>query len=143
MGDDRHAAPHEIPRWIEERRAEVLAQIAALGPTLPGCVKTGVMTRCGSPGCHCHDPSAPALHGPYTWWTRQVRAKTVSKAWTPDQLGRYQPWTRDNRRLDALVDELRSLALQAIAAAEGWDPLPAPPRQTPKTTPHQPKHPTP
>jgi hypothetical protein len=58
------------PPTIDERRAEIINQIAALGLPLPGSLVER-STRCGNTGCRCHaDP--PQLHGPYLTWTRKV-----------------------------------------------------------------------
>jgi hypothetical protein len=45
-----------------DRARRIAAEIATLGPALPGTILARSM-RCRSPGCHCHaDP--PHLHGP-------------------------------------------------------------------------------
>jgi hypothetical protein len=136
MGPTRHA--DAIPRWAEQRRQAIaaeIAEIAARSWALPGSLKTTVMTRCRHPGCRCRAPRNPRRHGPYNWWCRPVNAKTVTKVLTPAQAERYAPWIESNRRLAALIDELRGLALIAITAQEGWPPLPTPPRQTIDTAP--------
>lgn len=47
----------------EQRRRQITAKIATLGPALPGSLVQR-SSRCGTAGCHCRaDP--PQLHGPY------------------------------------------------------------------------------
>ncbi len=102
----------------EQHRHELQAQIAALGFVLPGSLSTRQM-RCGNPRCRCKaDP--PQLHGPYTYWTRKVKGRSVAQLLSPEQLKRYQPWFEDARRLRQLVNELESLSIQAAQHAEGW-----------------------
>lgn len=102
-----------------ERRRELTAEIADIGFILPGSVNV-VMNRCGKPRCACHaDP--PALHGPYTTWTRKIAGKTVTRRLTPEQADRYQPWFDNSRRLRQLISELEALSLQAAAHTEGWE----------------------
>jgi hypothetical protein len=137
MGDPGHAG--RIPPWIEARRREVLNEISRIGWTLPGSVSTGLYRRCATPGCHCHDPNHPHLHGPYTSWFRQVKGKTITRSLNPTQATRYTQWVNNNQRLTRLIDELRGLALAAAQARENWPNLPTPP---PQTLPH-PKKPAP
>ena len=114
--------PVQRPPFAATRKAlaEALAEIDGL---LPGSVVVRLM-RCGKRNCACHsDP--PALHGPYTQWTRTVRGKTVTKLLTDEQLARYQPWFDNSRRLKDLIAKLEIVSLQAIETAD---------RLTPKTT---------
>jgi hypothetical protein len=119
--------PHSPPPH-EPRLTELQAQLAEIGPVLPGTISIA-MNRCGKPNCACHaDP--PRLHGPYVTWTRKVNGKTVTRRLTREQVERYQPWFENNRRLGQLISELEALSLDAAAKAEGWDPNQRPPRQS-------------
>ena len=71
-----------------------------------------VQTRriaCGSPTCRWHhDPDA--RHGPYHYWTRKARGKTVGLKLTEDELGLYREWIENNRELErgnGLVEQIR------------------------------------
>ncbi len=100
------------PTTIEARRAEIAAEMTALGPPLPGSLVQR-RTRCGNPGCRCHrDP--PQLHGPYLTWTRKVDNKTVTRTLTTEQAERLRPLLNNARRLRELVSELETLALGHI-----------------------------
>ena len=97
----------------QARAARIAAGLAAVGFALPGTL-TERMTRCGHPGCRCHaDP--PRLHGPYHQWTRKINGKTVTRILTDDQLAGYQPWFDNQRRLRALVAELKPSARKSPA----------------------------
>jgi hypothetical protein len=97
-----------------DRARQIAAEIAALGPALPGTILARSM-RCRSPGCHCHaDP--PHLHGPYWFWTRKVEAKTVSRVLSAEQVDEYRSWSDTDRRLRALVRELEQIAIAAVEA---------------------------
>ncbi len=97
-----------------DRARQIAAEIATLGPALPGTILARSM-RCRSPGCHCHaDP--PHLHGPYWFWTRKVQAKTVSRVLSAEQVDEYRSWSDTDRRLRALVRELEQIAIAAVEA---------------------------
>ena len=102
----------------DERRRQLLGEIAALGFCLPGSLSTRPL-RCGNPRCRCHaDPAT--LHGPYTYWTRKVRGHTVARLLNPEQLARYRPWFENARRLRKLVNELETLSIHTAERDEGW-----------------------
>ena len=92
--------------------ARISAELAALGPCLPGSVvvRTGV---CGKPACSCHD-DPPKLHGPFRSWTRKIAGKTVTRILTDHQLAAYQPLFDNHRRLKTLVRELEELSVAII-----------------------------
>lgn len=104
----------------ERRREEIIAEIAALGPALPGSLVER-RNRCRRADCHCRaDP--PQLHGPYRAWTRKVDGTTVTRSLSPEQAERYQPWFANARRLRELVAELHQLAVEQAEHHEGWPP---------------------
>jgi hypothetical protein len=117
------------------RQREIITEIAALGPCLPGSI-TERTSRCGSPGCACHtDPNR--RHGPYPLWTRKVAGKTITRTLSPNQYQTYRRWLDNARRLRELLTELEHLAVVAMARQEGW-PEPPPPepdqRRKPRRT---------
>ena len=122
------STPAQGPPFAATREAlaEALGQIDGL---LPGSVVVRLM-RCGKPNCACH-AAPPALHGPYTQWTRTVRGKTVTKLLTDEQLARYQPWFDNARRLKDLIAKLEIVSLQAIEAADQLTTKTATPHPTP------------
>jgi hypothetical protein len=63
---------------LQQQRSSLLAQFASLGDFRPGSV-TGIVRRCGKPGCHCAQPDDPG-HGPTLRLTYKVQGKTISEA---------------------------------------------------------------
>jgi hypothetical protein len=110
------ASPEEQAR---RRQRQVAAEIAKLGPCLPGNLVERT-TRCGSPTCRCHsDP--PKLHGPYPSWIRKVAGKTVTRTLSPSQAERYRPLFDNAKRLKQLVAEIEDISARAVVEAEGWE----------------------
>ena len=123
--------------WEATRRA-LAGELAAIDGVLPGSVVLRQM-RCGKPGCACkHDP--PTLHGPYIQWTRTVDGKTVTRYLTQDQLGRYQQWFDNARRLREIVAKLEIATLHAVEQSEAIatsNVTPPTPRTSRSRTPRQ------
>ena len=68
--------------------------------------------RCGKPNCRCHgDP--PRLHGPYYQWTAKVNGKTVNRRLTEDEATLYAEWIANDRRVRALLSQMREVAAEA------------------------------
>ena len=99
--------------WAATRQG-LAEELAKIDGVLPGSVVVRRM-RCGKAGCACKgDP--PALHGPYTQWTRTVAGKTVTRFLSEDELARYQPWFDNARRLKELVAKLEIVSVHAFDA---------------------------
>ncbi len=95
----------------ERRYTELAAQVADIG-----YIRTGSLAlrhnRCGKPGCRCHaDP--PQLHGPYWQWTAKIAGKTVNRRLTQAQAELYTEWIDNDRRLNALIRQMREIAEKA------------------------------
>ena len=82
-----------------------------------GSVHTRRIT-CGRATCRCHD-DPDARHGPYHYWTRKARGKTVGLKLTEDELVLYREWIENNRKLERLVKEMRHLSSCALALITG------------------------
>ena len=106
------------PASIKARQRQIIAELAKLGPCLPGSLVER-LTRCGSARCRCHDDPA-YRHGPYQSWTRKVGDRTITRTMSRDQADRYKAMFDNARRLRELVNELESLTAQHVEAAEGW-----------------------
>ena len=63
---------------LEQQRAAVLREISELEDFRPGSI-TGTGGRCGTPGCHCHQPDDPG-HSPHPRLTYKVNGKTVTES---------------------------------------------------------------
>jgi hypothetical protein len=92
-----------------KRRAAIVAEIAALGPVVPGTISQR-STRCAGAGCHCR-AEPPVLHGPYPTWTHQQDGRQVTKTLSADEAARLGPAIEANRRLHELVKELEALSI--------------------------------
>jgi hypothetical protein len=103
------------PAHVEEARrlrAAIVAVLDDTGFVLPGSL-TRREVRCGRPNCRCHD-DPPRLHGPYWSWTRKVRAKTVTKLLSDEQVEDYRPWMEASKRLRDLVHQLEELSVAVV-----------------------------
>ena len=101
----------------DEARRAIVAEIAALGPVLSGCIIQR-STRCQTPGCHCRaDP--PRLHGPYPTWTHREGGRQVTKTLSAEEAERLGPFIERNRRLHELVAELEKVSIDLVERKEG------------------------
>ena len=99
--------------WAATRQG-LAEELGRIDGVLPGSVVVRRM-RCGKAGCACKgDP--PALHGPYTQWTRTVAGRTVTRFLSEDELARYQPWFDNARRLKELVAKLEITSVHTLEA---------------------------
>lgn len=95
----------------ERRYRELAAQLADIGYIRAGSIALR-HNRCGKPNCRCHaDP--PQLHGPYWQWTTKVDGKTINRRLTPAQAELYSEWIDNDRRLRALIEQMREVAAKA------------------------------
>jgi hypothetical protein len=90
---------------LEQERAGLLSQIAALGDFRSGSITT-IRGRCGKPNCHCHKPDDPG-HGPNVRLTRKVGGKTVSETFaTPAALEKARREVAEYQRFRRLAQQL-------------------------------------
>ena len=75
-------------RRYEEQYDALKAELQTLGFIGQGSVHTRRIT-CGRATCRCHD-DPDARHGPYHYWTRKARGKTVGLNLTEDELVLYR-----------------------------------------------------
>ena len=95
----------------EQRYREILGELTEIGFIRSGSVALRY-NYCGKANCRCHaDPPHP--HGPYFQWTAKVGGKTVNRRLSAREAELYQEWIRNDRRLRALIDELRVVAEKA------------------------------
>ena len=96
------------------------AELQTLGFLCQGSLQTR-RVACGKTTCRCHrDPDA--RHGPYHYWTRKVRGKTVGTHLTEDAVVLYQEWIENNREwiennreLERIVTEMRDISSRVLA----------------------------
>jgi hypothetical protein len=95
----------------ERRYRELAAQLAEIGFIRSGSLAPRY-NYCGKPNCRCHgDPPQP--HGPYFQWTAKHDGKTVNRRLTPREAELYQEWIGNDRRLRAVIDQMREVAAEA------------------------------
>jgi hypothetical protein len=116
--DERHLAR------LRARAYEKPQELSRLGFVMRGSIIER-FSRCGSPGCACHD-DPPRLHGPYWQWTAKVGGKTVTRNLSEEQVRRYREWMENAQRLDEIVYELFELSAQADAILRGLEREAAP-----------------
>ena len=102
----------ELTADQKRRQQKIVTALGKIDYALPGSVEVR-RTRCGKSTCRCQsDPEA--RHGPYIVWTRKVKARTVTKVLSEEELRDYQQWLHNSRKLRELVDELHRLSLQIV-----------------------------
>ncbi len=107
----------------EQRQLEgLLRELQGLGFCLPGTISERKLC-CGNPGCACRQDPAKR-HGPYAYWTRTVRGRTVAQLLSAEQRERYLPWIENHRRLRTLVKQIEALSIASAQRAEGWSEKP-------------------
>ena len=98
---------------LERRNRKLLDEVRRIGPVLKGSVSASY-TRCGQPNCSCQDVP-PKLHGPYWQWSTSVDGKTVSRRLSEEERRLYEEWIGNRKRLEQLIRDMHSLALDAAA----------------------------
>jgi len=73
---------------LEQRRAELYAQLAETGDFRPGSVNE-TWRRCGKPNCACAQPGNPG-HGPRYLWTRSAEGRTRTRQLAADELDKVR-----------------------------------------------------
>ena len=90
---------------LEQRRANIANQIAALGDLRGGSI-TSTSGRCGKPNCHCHQPKDPG-HGPNLRLTYKLNGKTVTESLPdPAAIRKTEREIAEFRKLQNLHKEL-------------------------------------
>jgi hypothetical protein len=110
-------APRERLRQYGERYTALKAELQAIGFLCQGSVQTRRI-ECGKATCRCH--AAPEhRHGPYHYWTRKARGKTVGLMLTEDELALYQEGIHNNRHVERILRDMRTLSTRALALTTG------------------------
>jgi hypothetical protein len=95
----------------QRRYRELAERVTDIGFIAAGSV-VRTHNRCGKPNCRCHaDP--PQLHGPYWQFTAKVNGKTVTRRLSAAEARLYQEWIGNDRKLRALITEMRQVAAKA------------------------------
>jgi len=100
-----------------ERYARLKREIQDVGFVMIGSVQSRYQ-QCGKSWCHCHTDPANR-HGPYYYWTRKVKGKTVGMLLTKEEYDLYRDWIANGRTLNRLIRSMQQLSKRALAAATG------------------------
>lgn len=112
----------KLPRKSSARYDRLKHELASLatqmGFVLPGSVRSRFFECTRRNNCRCHDDPANR-HGPYHYWTRKVRGKTVSDSLTGEQLALVQEGIENSRKLERIVKQMQLKCLHAFALLTG------------------------
>lgn len=104
-------------RAHRQRYEQEKEKLQNLGFVVPGSVQARYQ-ECGKASCHCHTHPAER-HGPYYYWTRKVKGKTVGRMLTQEEFEIYREWIDNNRTLTRLVRTLQQISGRALAVVTG------------------------
>lgn len=111
---------------LRQRHEALARSLAGIGFIASGSV-TRRLTHCNRAGCRCGaDP--PRLHGPYWQWTTKVHGKTVTRRLSEREAELYAEWIENDRRLRAVVEQMRRVGeeARALILAAGEEPTSSP-----------------
>jgi hypothetical protein len=112
--------PATTLKSYERRYRELARQLSDIGFIASGSVALRY-NRCGKAYCACHgDP--PRLHGPYWHFTAKVNNKTVNKRLSEREARLYEQWIANDRKVHALLAEMRAVAAEARALILAEEP---------------------
>ena len=89
---------------LEQRRAELYAQLAGTGDFRPGSVNE-TWRRCGKPNCACAQPGNPG-HGPRYLWTRSADGRTRTRQLAAAELDKVRGEVAAYRQFVAVSEQI-------------------------------------
>jgi hypothetical protein len=89
---------------LEQRRAELYAQLAGTGDFRPGSVNE-TWRRCGKPNCACAQPGNPG-HGPRYLWTRSADGRTRTRQVTAAELDKVRREVAAYKQFAAVSEQI-------------------------------------
>ena len=102
----------EISTATKERRhGRLAARLSKLGFVLQGTITERTLVR--------PDPRAPdkeKVYGPYYQWTFKRKGKTATVNLTASQAKVYQRAIDNNRKMEKIIEEMRTLSLEILEA---------------------------
>ncbi len=102
----------------ESLKRELASLATQMGFLLPGSVQSRFFECSRDSNCRCHDDPANR-HGPYHYWTRKVKGKTLSVSLDDEQLSLVEQWIENSRGLERLLKQMRHESIRAIALITG------------------------
>ena len=114
---EHQMAKNKLMVTYSDRYNALKAELQAIGFVCQGSLQTRRI-GCGTATCGCHqDPDK--RHGPYHYWTRKNRGKTVGLMLTEEELLLYREWIGNNRRLERILREMRKVSARVLALTTG------------------------
>lgn len=107
-----------LRRKSSNRLRQYEAEYARLAQELAqtGYLWVGTILRrsqpCGQSSCRCRQ-GPKFYHGPYYFWTRKVRGKTVSRLLPAAEGQLYQNWIGNRQRMHQLIDKMHAVSRKA------------------------------
>ena len=102
----------EISTATKKRRyGRLAARLSKLGFVLQGTITERTLVR--------PDPRAPdkeKVYGPYYQWTFKRKGKTATVNLTASQAKVYQRAIDNNRKMEKIIEEMRTLSLEILEA---------------------------
>lgn len=92
---------------------ELLNQIAAVGPVLPGKLELHYNV-CGKAGCRCKDPKNPQKHGPYYRLSYSLNGKNSSMFVSNEDADAVNKMTENYKKLRTLTMDLALASIEAV-----------------------------
>ena len=100
-----------------ERYNALKAELQTVGFICRGSVQTRRI-ECGKAACHCH-ATPENRHGPYHYWTRKARGKTVGLMLNEAEFHVYREWIDNHRTLEQILREMRHVSARGLALITG------------------------
>ena len=97
---------------VRPRHARMIARLGKLGLVLQGTITPRTIVR--------DDPQEPGekkTYGPYYQWTYKRQGKTVTVNLTAAQAKVYQKAIDEHRKLEMLLEDIRTTSLQILEAS--------------------------
>lgn len=104
-------------RSYTERYTALKAELQAVGFIRLGSIQTRRI-ECGKAACHCHETPGNR-HGPYHYWTRKVRGKTVGLMLNEAECHVYREWIENHRQMKQILREMHHVSDHALALITG------------------------
>jgi hypothetical protein len=92
---------------MHEKLGRLKTSLLAIGPVAQGSILRRTIRR--------PDPARPGAmknYGPYYQWTRKIGGRTAIQNLTAPQARAYARAIRENRRLERIVAEMRTVSLK-------------------------------
>jgi hypothetical protein len=96
---------------MERRYARLTTRLSKLGLVLQGTITERTMVRADP-----HAPGKEKTYGPYYQWTFKRKGKTVTVNLTASQAKTYQRAINNHRKMEKVLEEMRTLSLEVLEA---------------------------